>query len=122
MGPEAQREFLVVSVEVAVGKPDIPKSIQRFQLVIDEAKDRIYLPVSQGTWLMPSHLLLITQSMVGYDNSLKKASSDMKLGVNKSLNLEMKSVGVRHMNGGSSKINRPTSHPSNETKKTSNEV
>ena len=46
----------------------------------------------------------------------------MKLGVNKSLNLEMKSVGVRHTNGGSSKINRPTSHPSNETKKTSNEV
>ena len=122
MGPEAQREFLVVSVEVAVGKPDIPKSIQRFQLVIDEAKDRIYLTVSLGTWLMPSHLLLITQSMAGYDNSLKKASSNMKLGVNKSLNLEMKSVGVRHMNGGSSKINRPTSHPSNETKKTSNEV
>ena len=40
----------------------------------------------------------------------------MKLGVNKSVNFEMKSVGVRHMNGSSSKINRPTSHPSNKIK------
>ena len=49
---------------------------------------------------MPSNLLLNTQSTAGYNKSLKKASSDMKLEVNKSVNLEMKSVGVRHMNGG----------------------
>ena len=37
----------------------------------------------------------------------------MKLGVNSDINLETKKVGVRLMNGGPSKINRPTSHPSN---------
>ena len=46
----------------------------------------------------------------------------MKVGVNKSVNLEMKIVGVRHMNGGSSKINRPTSNPSNPVNKTITEV
>ena len=58
---------------------------------------------------MPSNLPLNTQSTVGFNNSLKTASSDMKLENNKSVNLEIESVGVRHMNGGSSKINRPRS-------------
>ena len=37
----------------------------------------------------------------------------MKLGVNNSVNLETKKVGVRLMDGGPSTINKPTSHPSN---------
>ena len=37
----------------------------------------------------------------------------MQLGVNNSVNLETKNVGVRLMDGGPSKIDRPTSHPSN---------
>ena len=36
----------------------------------------------------------------------------MKLGVNNSVNLEIKSVRVRHMHGSSSKINRPRSEES----------
>ena len=71
---------------------------------------------------MPSNLLLNTQSTAGYNKSLKKASSDMKLEVNKSVNLEMKSVGVRHTNGGSSKINRRTSNLLNKFNATSTEV
>ncbi|CAH3040257.1 unnamed protein product, partial [Pocillopora meandrina] len=46
----------------------------------------------------------------GINNSLMKATTETKLGVNKSANLEMKSVGVRHKNGGSSKI-KPSAHP-----------
>ena len=37
----------------------------------------------------------------------------MKLGVNNSVNLETKKVGARLMDGEKSKIDRPTSHPSN---------
>ena len=37
----------------------------------------------------------------------------MKLAVNNSVNLDTKKVGVKLMNGGGSKINRPTSHPLN---------
>ena len=37
----------------------------------------------------------------------------VKLGVNNSVNMDMKRVGVRLMDGGGSRIRRPTSHPSN---------
>ena len=64
---EAQREFLVF-VDDAIRKPDISKSVQRFQLAIDEAKVQLDLAVSPGL----------------------KSKTDMKLRVNKSANLEMK--------------------------------
>ena len=104
---------------------------QTFRRAIDESKVKLHLAVSRDTWLMPSNLLLNTQSTVGYNNSLKKTNKDIELGVKKSTNLEMKPVGVRHTNGGSSKIKRPTSqpsagprihHPSNKINKTANEV
>ena len=101
---------------------DFQRSIQRFQLAIDEAKVRLDLAISPGTWLMPSNLALNTQSTVGYNNNLKKATGNMKLGVNSDVNLDLEKVGVRMMDGGPSKNNRPTSHPSNpienENKKT----
>ena len=77
---EAQREFLIL-VDDAIRMPDISKNVQRFQFAIDKAKVRLDLAVSPSTWLMPSNLLVNTQSMVGYNKSRKKASSDMKLGV-----------------------------------------
>ena len=81
---EAQREFLVL-VENAIRKLDIWKSVQKFQRTIDEAQVRLDLAVSTGIWLMPSNLLPKTQSMAGYNNSMKKGSSDMKVGVNQSI-------------------------------------
>ena len=70
---------------------------------------------------MPSNLVMNTQSTVGYNNNLKKATGNIKLGVNSDVNVELKKVGVRKMDGGQSKTNRPNSHPSNtenENKKT----
>ena len=104
---EVQRKANVSS-SYAIRRQDISKSAQRFQIAIDEVKVRLRLALSLGTWLMPSNLLLDTQSAVGYNSSLKKATSEMKFRVNSSVNLEMKSVGVGLMNGGSSKINKPT--------------
>ena len=113
---EAQREFLVL-MEDAIRQPDLSKSIQRFQLAIDEAKVRLDLAISPGTWLMPSNLVLNTQSTVGYNNNLKKATGNMKLGVNSDVNVDLKKVGAKGMDGGPSKTNRPTSHPSNPEEK-----
>ena len=56
---------------------------------------------------------LFSGSVAGYNNQLRQATPNMKLGVNNSVNLETKKVGVRLMDGEKSKINRPTSHPSN---------
>lgn len=107
---EAQREFLTL-MEDSIRQTDISKSVQRFQLAIDEAKVRLDLAVSPGTWLMPSDLVINTQSTVGYNNSLKRANADMKLDVNHWVNSDVKKVGVKMMTGGESKIKRPTSHP-----------
>ena len=67
---------------------------QTFRRAIDESKVKLHLAVSRDTWLMPSNILLNTQSTVGYNNSLKKTNKDIELGVKKSTNLEMKPVGV----------------------------
>ena len=81
---EAQREFLVL-VENAIRKLDIWKSVQNFQRAIDEAKVRLDLAVSTGIWLMPSNLLPNTQIMAGYNNSMQKGSSDVKVGIKQSI-------------------------------------
>ena len=93
----------------AIRKPDISGSVERFQFTFNGAKVRLNLAVSLGTQLIPSNLLLNTQSTVEYNNSLKRATADMKLGVNRSVNLEMRLVGVWQMNGGPSKIDRVNS-------------
>ena len=109
---EAQRVFLTLIEDAAVMN-DISKSVQRYQLAIDEAKVRLDFAVAPGTWLMPSRMILNTESTVGYNNMLKQATPGMKLGVNDAVNTGTKKVGFTHMEGGPPKTNRPTSHPSN---------
>ena len=109
---EAQTEFLVL-LEESVRQPNLSKSVQRYQLSVDEAKVRLNLAVAPGTWLMPARMVLNTGSVAGYNNQLRQATPNMQLGVNNSVNLETKKVGVRLMDGEKSKIDRPTSHPSN---------
>lgn len=62
---------------------------------------------------MPSDLLLSTQTTAGYNRGLEEATAGMKLRVNKSMNLGMKPIGVRHVDEGPLKINILTSHSSN---------
>ena len=109
---EAQSEFLVL-MEDAIRQPDLSKSVQRYQLAVDEAKVRLDFVGCPGTWLMPSRMVINTASKVGYNNQLKQANTKMKLGVNNNVNTETKKVGVRLMDGGHSKVNVPNSHPSN---------
>ena len=78
---ETQSEFLVL-FEGAITTPDISKSIQCYQLAIDEAKVRLDFAVALGTWLVPSRMIINTESTMGYNNQLKQATQGMKLGVN----------------------------------------
>ena len=109
---EAQTEFLVL-LEESIRQPNLSKSVQRYQLAVDEAKVRLNLAVAPGTWLMPARMVLNTGSVAGYNNQLRQATPNMQLGVNNSVNLETKKVGARLMDGGKSKIDRPTAHSSN---------
>ena len=102
---ETQREFLSL-VEDAIRNPDISKSVQRFQLAIESAKVRLDLAISPGTWLLPSKMVVNTESVVGYNNKLKKATSSMKIGVNSDLNIPVRRSAPKH-NFGSGAVKLP---------------
>ena len=102
---ETQQEFLAL-FESSVIENDISSSIQRYQLAVQEAKLRLDLAVAPGVWLMPSNMIINTESVVGYNNKLMKATDEMSFGVNSSLNTEAKQVGINH-NMGSSKVKLP---------------
>ena len=109
---ETQREFLSL-VEDAIRNPDISKSVQRFQLAIESAKVRLDLAISPGTWLLPSKMVVNSESVVGYNNKLKKATSFMKIGVNSDLNIPVKRSAPKH-NFGTGAVKLP--HSGVETK------
>ena len=102
---EVRQEFLVL-LEDAIKQPDISKSVQRFQLAVQEAKVKLDLAVSPGTWLMPSRMVINTESTIGYNNRLKRVEPSMKLGVNTDVNSKSVPVGVKH-NLGKSKVSLP---------------
>ena len=109
---EAQSEFLVL-VEDSIRQPDLAKSVQRYQLAVDEAKVRLNLAVCPGAWLMPARMVINSGSVIGYNNQLKQAVPGMKLGVNDEVNKGTKKAALKLMAGGQTKINPPNSHPSN---------
>ena len=104
---ETQREFLSL-VEDAIRNPDLGKSVQRFQLAVESAKVRLDLAISPGTWLLPSKMVVNTESVVGYNNKLKKATSFMKIGVNSDLNIPVRRSAPKH-NFGSGAVKLPHS-------------
>ena len=104
---ETQRQFLSM-VEDAIRNPDISKSVQRFQLAIQSAKVRLDLAISPGLWLLPSKMVVNTESVVGYNNKLKKATSFMRIGVNSDLNIPVRRSTQKH-NLGSRAVKLPHS-------------
>ena len=104
---ETQRQFLSM-VEDAIRNPDISKSVQRFQLAIESAKVRFDLAISPGLWLLPSKMVVNTESVVGYNNKLKKATTFMRIGVNSDLNIPVRRSAQKH-NFGSRAVKLPHS-------------
>ena len=111
---ETQRQFLSM-IEDAIRNPDLGKSIQRFQLAIESAKVRLDLAISPGTWLLPSKMVVNTESVVGYNNKLKKATSFMRIGINSDLNIPVRRSAPKH-NFGSGAVKLP--HSGVETQET----
>ena len=105
---ETQQEMLKL-FESSVIEEDLSTSVQRYQLAVQEAKLRLDTAIAPGIWLMPSNLVINTESIVGYNNELQKASENMKFGVNETVNEKSKKVGVRHNLGGGvgSKVKLP---------------
>ena len=72
--------------------------------------------------LLPSRMIVNTESVVGYNNNLRRATDDMKLGVNNQVNLETKKASLKLVAGGPSKVKQPNSHPANPIHKQATEA
>ena len=76
--------------------------------MIESTKVRLDLAISPGTWLLPSKMVVNTESVVGYNNKLKKATRFMKIGVNSDLNIPVRRSAPKH-NFGTGAVKLPHS-------------
>lgn len=78
---ETQQEFLTL-FESTIIENDISKSIQRYQLAIQNAKVQLNYALAPECWLLPSDLVVNLGSVPGYNNKLQRATHSMKFGIN----------------------------------------
>ena len=116
-----QTDFLVL-VDDAIRTLTVSNEPVKYQDAIQATKVRLNLAVARGVLLLPSRMIINTESIVGYNNNLRRATDDMKLGVNNQVNQGTKKASLKLMAGGPSKINPPNSHPSNPIHKKATEA
>ena len=118
-----QTDFLVL-IEDSIKTLNVSNGPVKYQDVnaIEATKVRLNLAVARGVLLLPSRMIINTESIVGYNNNLRRATDDMKLGVNNQVNQGTKKASLKLMAGGPSKVNPPNSHPSNPIHKKATEA
>ena len=113
-----QTDFLVL-IEDSIKTLTVSSGPVKYQ---DATKVRLNFAVGRGVLLLPSRILINTESVVGYNNNLRRATDGMKLGVNNHVNQGTKKASLRLMAGGASKVNPPNSHPANPVHKQATEA
>ena len=116
-----QTDFLVL-VDDAIRTLTVSNEPVKYQNAIEATKVRLNFAVARGTLLLPARMIINTESVVGYNNNLRRATDDMKLGVNNHVNQGTKKASLRLMAGGASKVKPPNSHPSNKIHKQATEA
>ena len=109
-----QTDFLVL-IEDSIKTLTVSNGPVKYQDAIQATKVRLNFAVGRGVLLLPSRMIINTESVVGYNNNLRRATDDMKLGVNNHVNQETTKAGLKLMAGGPSKINPPNSHPQTQS-------
>ena len=116
-----QTDFLVL-IEDSIKTLNVSNGPVKYQDAIQATKVRLNLAVARGVLLLPARMIINTESIVGYNNNLRRATDDMKLGVNNQVNQDTKKASLKLMAGGPSKVNPPNSHPSNPIHKQATEA
>ena len=116
-----QADFLAL-FEDAIRTLTVSNGSIKYQIAIEKTKVRLNFAIARGVLLLPSQMIINTESVVGYKNNLTKATDDMKLGVNNHVSLGTKNSSLKPMAGGPSKINPPNSHSSNPIHKKATEA
>ena len=79
----------------------------KYQNAIERTKMRLDFAIARGILLMPSRMIINTESIVGYNNNLTRVTDDMKLGVNNHVNLGTKRASLKHVAGGPKRQQKP---------------
>ena len=79
-------------------------------------------PVKYQDAIQATKVRFNTESVVGYNNNLRRATDDITLGVNNHVNQGTKKASLKLMAGGPSKVNPPNSHPANPVHKQATEA
>ena len=116
-----QTDFLVL-IEDSIKTLNVANGPVKYQDAIQATKVRLNLAVARGVLLLPARMIINTESIVGYNNNLRRSTDDMKLGVNNQVNQDTKKASLKLMEGGPSKVNPPNSHPSNPIHKQATEA
>ena len=80
------RQMFRQLLEETIVVNDISTGIQNYQRALSDARAQLNLAVAPGLWLLPSRVIINTDSVLGYNNELQKATSDMIFGVNPRVN------------------------------------
>ena len=120
-GSAKQLDFVKL-VEDAIKTLDASNGPVKYQDAIERTKTRLDFAIARGVLLMPSRMIINTETIVGYNNNLTRVTDDMKLGVNNNVNQGTHKASLKHMAGGPSKINPPNSQPSNPIHKKATEA
>ena len=116
-----QTDFLVL-IEDSIKTLTVSSRPVKYQDAIEATKVQLNFAVCRGVLLLPSRMIINTESVVGYNNNLRRATDDMKLGVNNHVNQGTKKASLRLMAGGPSKAKPPNSHPANPIHKQATEA
>ena len=116
-----QTDFLVL-IEDSIKTLTVSNGPVKYQDAIQATKVRLNFAVGRGVLLLPARMIINTESVVGYNNNLRRAMNDMKLGVNNHVNQGTKKTSLKLMSGGPNKVNPPNSHPSNPVHKQATEA
>ena len=116
-----QTDFLVL-LEDSIKTLNVSNGPAKYQDAIQATKVRLNFAVGRGVLLLPARMIINTESVVGYNHNLRRATDDMKLGINNHVNQGTKKASLKLMAGGPSKVNPPNSHPSNPIYKQATEA
>ena len=116
-----QTDFLVL-FDDAIRNLTVSNGPAKYQEAIEKTKVRLNFAIARGVLLFPSQMIINRESVVGYNNNLRRTTDDMKLGVNNHVNQGTHKASIKPMAGGPSKINPPNSHPSNPIHKKATEA
>ena len=116
-----QTDFLVL-LEDSIKTLNVSNGPVKYQDEIQATKVRLNFAVGRGVLLLPARMIINTESVVGYNNNLRRATDDMKLRINNHVNQGTKKASLKLMAGGPSKVNPPNSHPSNPIHKQATEA